>query len=101
MFASDLRGTRLAARPICASLALIIAVGAGGSSALAQNADYDPQPGSETGPYKPPHTGGATQSRLSPREVQDERLEERMFAFGAGRAVPHGGSGPAQRTFAR
>src|SRR5918996_1816756 len=57
MFASDLRGTRLAARPICASLALIIAVGAGGSSALAQNADYDPQSVSETGPYKPLHTG--------------------------------------------
>ena len=28
-----------------------------GATAIAQNADYDPQSGSETGPYQPPHTG--------------------------------------------
>lgn len=57
MLASNLGGTGLAARPFCASLALIIAVGAWGPSALAQHVDYDPQSGSDTGPFQPPHTG--------------------------------------------
>ena len=32
-------------------------MGAWSSSALAQHVDYDPQSGSDTGPFQPPHTG--------------------------------------------
>jgi hypothetical protein len=57
MSLSNSRGTGFAARPACASLALILAVGAGGSSALGQTAYYDPQQGSSDGRYQAPHTG--------------------------------------------
>jgi len=46
----------MASRSILASFAGI-ALCVSGSLALAQNAIYDPQSGSETGPYQPPHTG--------------------------------------------
>jgi hypothetical protein len=47
---------RWPARFIWVGLFLIVA-GAGGSLASAQSAVYDPQQGSDTGPYKAPHTG--------------------------------------------
>ncbi len=45
------------ARFLMAGVSLVLAVGAAGSSAVAQSADYDPQVGAETGPYQAPHTG--------------------------------------------
>jgi hypothetical protein len=51
------RSSRSAAWAVRIGLSLIVAVGAWGSSALAQHVDYDPQAGSDTGPFQPPHTG--------------------------------------------
>jgi hypothetical protein len=47
----------LAAWSLRIGLSLILSVGAWSSSALAQHVDYDPQSGSDTGPFQPPHTG--------------------------------------------
>ena len=54
---SNLRGLHWASRSVVAGLSLIVSVGAGGSLAMAQSAAYDPQQGSDTGPYQVPHTG--------------------------------------------
>jgi len=48
---------RLAAWSVGLGLFLIVSVGAGHSSALAQSAYYDPQQGSGDGRYQVPHTG--------------------------------------------
>ncbi len=44
-------------RSSLAALAIGLAASAGSSSAVAQNADYDPRSGSAAGPYQAPHTG--------------------------------------------
>lgn len=49
-------------------------------------------------------SGSFTKRRLSPRRVQNEPLadlEERLFAVGAGHAVPHAGSVPTQDDFGK
>ena len=48
---------RLPARPILVGISLLVSVYACCSVAVAQSATYDPQVGSETGPYQAPHTG--------------------------------------------
>jgi hypothetical protein len=53
---SILRSPRLAAWAVRIGLSFL-SVGASESSALAQHVDYDPQSGSDTGLFQPPHTG--------------------------------------------
>ena len=47
----------LAARSVQVGLSLIVSVSTGGSLAMAQSANYDPQQGSGDGRYQVPHTG--------------------------------------------
>ena len=54
---STSRSPRLAAWSLRIGLSLILSVGAWSSLALAQHVDYDPQSGSDTGPFQPPDTG--------------------------------------------
>ena len=53
---TDSPALRLAAS-MWAAVVLSVAVGAAATSAQAQSGNYDPQVGSETGPYQAPHTG--------------------------------------------
>ena len=48
---------RLPTRPVLLAMSLFVSACAAAPSALAQSATYDPQAGSETGPYQAPHTG--------------------------------------------
>jgi len=48
---------RLPTRPVLLAMSLLVSVCACGSSAQAQSPTYDPQAGSDPGPYQAPHTG--------------------------------------------